>query len=308
MCFLRSVLCVVGLSAVIVHADSGADRIKSVYTRPLYAQPIATIIGTGTTSGWYQSARVDNEFGWGVALPISLIFLNKNDRQYSGTYTAEECVECGDYIAPTFFGTIAPPVLLSGGQIDPPFITGSPDVPKYTMVPFVTLQTMFSMYHTALTLRYIGIPEIGGFSFGFPGFGLQHDISHFLPPIPVSIAVAGNLTFLSANWKVSDVENVEGSLTLKGLSQFYGILAGTQLGYIEAFLELGWEHSYLKPGGDIYVYGEPQVATGAIPGRNGFRAALNVALPIEFNPVVGASGGAQFATLINVISFKSKRK
>ena len=327
-------------TASLLFANSEGETVKAFFERPLYAQPIATVLGTGATTGWYQSASVDEGFGWGVSLPISLIFINKSDRQYSDTYYDQactdcraqaaidpsvqcyECAECTDFIAPTFLGTIRTPNLTSSvisandefsinpyqyKEVDPPFVTGISEAAQYDVIPFATLQGMVSLYHTALTVRYIGIPKIGGLSFQLPGVGLQHDFTRFLPPMPLSLSAAGNVTFLNVSWKLRG-DNNEGTLTLNGVSNFIGLLAGSRLGAFDMFAELGWEHSYLKPGGDVHINGEALTFTKSIPGRNGFRCAINIALPVVYNPVVGLGGGAQFATQLTVLGVKSRKK
>lgn len=338
MRFFKNALVIAVLSACTVNAgDPASLTIEGIFNRPLYAQPVATLLGTGTNTGWYQSAAVGKEYGWGIALPVSLVFINNNDRQYEGTINdpvcvdcneraavtptvdCKECVECIDFVAPTLFGTIQTPgykisrLGLDGSvsgtkNIEPVFTNGVKEIAEFSLVPFATLQAMFSWNYTALTLRYIGIPSIAGFSFQFPGVGIQHDLSRFLPPFPVSLSVAGNITFLNFAWEIKDVKDAEGTLRLNGLSSFAGILAGSPLGFIEMFLEMGWEHSYLKPGGDTKVNGELLTTNQVIPGRNGFRAALNIALPIKYNPVVGGIAGAQFGTQVTLLSYKSKKK
>lgn len=338
MRFLRTAVCIAIGAITANSADSGAEIIKALFKRPLYAQPVATTLGTGSNAGWYQSASVGKDFGWGISLPVSLIFINKGDRQYSDTYTdqacvecrkqaavnpavnCQECVECTEFTAPTLFGTIHTPRLtesiidqqfnyatVPNGSVEPVFTTGVSSVAEYYLLPFASLQAMISWNYTALTLRYLGIPAIAGVSFQFPGVGIHHDLSRFLPPVPVSLSAAGNITFLNASWKIKDVNNVEGTLKLSGMSNFVGILAGMQFAFIETFLELGWEHSFLKPGGSVSVNGEQLTAEGVIPGRNGFRAALNISLPVKYNPVIGGIGGAQFGTQLNLLSFKSKK-
>jgi hypothetical protein len=199
------------------------------------------------------------------------------------------------------------------GQLAPeaPFSDGIKELSDVTLLPFLTVQAAFSMYYTQLTLRYMGVPSLSGVSFGFPGFGLQHDFHHFFPSLPVSLSLAGHITFLSASWKPG--EDVDGTLELSGLSSFIGILAGYKLTkFLEVFLETGWDNCSLAPSGKLTITGdngEKDVVEPhqTISGRNGFRMALNFSFPIHYNPVLGGFAGAQWGNVINVLSYKSNK-
>jgi len=95
------------------------------------------------------------------------------------------------------------------------------------------------------------------------------------------------------------------------MSAFAGILAGYKLKVIEFFLECGWEHSQLKATGDMTI--APSEAGGlsetihpslTLKGRNMFRAALNIAFPIGWMPVVGGNAGAELGNTVNILSYK----
>ncbi|MBN1306740.1 MAG: hypothetical protein JXA18_02395 [Chitinispirillaceae bacterium] len=313
------------------------NMFKAFEERPEYVRPFATILGSMTNAGWYQSASVGKDFSFGVALPISLMYLNNRDREYSGTYIDEGCrkcrereaecngcVECQKFTAPTVFGTIRTPeitrsiidlnfnVVTDTLPVDPPFSDGIEELTQIAGLPFLSLQTTFSIHYTAVTLRYMGIPAIPGTSLNFPGIGLQHDFQYLLPSLPVSLSVAANFTFLIislAPEEWTDDGTMSGNLSLNGLSNFLGILAGYKpVRFLEVFLETGWEHSFLKPSGTLIVNNETIKPSLTLKGRNGFRTALNIAFPIKYNPVIGGIGGAQFGYLVNLIGFKSRKK
>jgi hypothetical protein len=314
------------------------ETVKAFEKRPDYVKPLITSVGTMTNSGWFVGGENPKTFGYSISLPISLVYLNNNDRQYSGSFidsgcqecmkqkaaganvNCANCVECQQFTAPTIFGTIPIPNVYQSrldlhgnvnGKLaaDPPFSDGSADLNSTVLLPFATLQASFSYYYSELILRYIGIPSIAGISVQFPGIGLKHDFCHFIPMCPVSLSLAANFTFLSATWKPGG--NVQGSLQLSGLSDFFGMLIGYKAAkHLEVFLEGGWEHISMTPSGELHIIDEDNWVRPrtTITGRNGFRMALNVSFPITYNPVIGGIGGAQFGNLINVISFKSPRK
>ena len=313
------------------------ETIKAFESRPDYVRPFSTIVGSMTNSGWYQSASISKHFNFGVSLPISVIYLVNKDREYSGSYTdpncatcreqeaagasvnCRGCIECQQFTAPTIFGSIHRPnvvqyrILENGSvhdavPVDPPFSDGIEELNQIAGLPFATLQASFSLYHTELTLRYMGMPEIAGISLHLPGVGLRYDFQHFLPVVPVSLSLAANFTILTAAW-TPDEEDIEGTLKLNGLSNFLGIVAGYQpKQFLEIFLETGWEHSFLTPSGELTVKGDLVRPTKTITGRNGFRAALNIAFPIKYNPVIGGIAGSQFGYFINIFSFRSKKE
>ncbi|MBN1576153.1 MAG: hypothetical protein JW913_06370 [Chitinispirillaceae bacterium] len=312
------------------------DMLRAFEKRPEYVRPFATILGSLTNAGWYQSASVEKDFNFGIALPISVIYLNNRDREYSGAHIDEGCrkcrehgadcngcVECQEFTAPTIFGTIHTPQVTSSltdlnynvesdDTLSVRFSDGIEEFSQIAGLPFVTLQASFSAYYTALTLRYLGVPGIPGASFNLPGIGLQHDFQYLLSSLPVSLSLAANFTFLIVSmspgeWK--EVESTTGTLKLNGLSNFLGILAGYKpVKFLEIFLETGWEHSFLKPSGTLTINDETITPTIKLTGRNGFRAALNIAFPIKYHPVIGGIGGAQFGYLVNLIGFKSQKK
>ncbi|MFP4013982.1 MAG: DUF6588 family protein [Chitinispirillaceae bacterium] len=310
------------------------ETVKAFERRPQYVLPFATLLGEMTNSGWYQSASVDRLFGYNFSLPISLVYIGGKDRAYSGTYVDPACIQCReqassnasiesygckdrqDYTAPTIFGTIRTPVVYKyvigldysviDSLQDPTFSDGIEQLSNLSLLPFVTLQAGLSYYYTELKLRYLGMPSIGGISVHLPGFGIQHDFQYLLPDnLPVSLSLAANFTFLNVKWEPGD--DVTGTLSLSGLTNFLGVIGGYKLrDNIEVFLETGWQHSYMKPSGTLDVDGDIVEPTETITGRNAFKAALNVGFALGYHPVLGGTAGADFANTINILSYKSK--
>jgi hypothetical protein len=321
-----------------VWAGSITETVKAFESRPDYLRPFATIVGSLTNSGWSMSSFINKKFNFSVGIPISLIYLNNQDRQYSGSYTddgclacqkmkasnpavdCKNCVECQQFIAPTIFGSIRTPdvhrsiVNLQGNVIDTlppvdPFSDGIKELNAISVLPLLTLQTSFSYYYSEITLRYIGIPSMSGVSFQFPGIGLQHNFNRFFPSLPVSLSVAAHFTLVNASWAPTD--SVKGTLDLSGLSSFYGVLIGYKPAkFLEVFLETGWDNCFMKPSGEMIIIntGEKVLPNATFFGRNGFRAALNFSFPIGYNPVIGGFAGAQLGNVINILSYKSKNE
>ncbi len=330
------ILEIIIMIASFTFAGPVGETVKAFERRPDYVRPFASLLGTMTNSGWYQSASVDQQFGFNVSLPISLVYISGKDREYSGSYIdpsctacqeqaasnpaidCQDCIECQDYTAPTIFGTIRTPVVkkysmgldysILASQTDPTFSDGIEELANLSLLPFITLQAGFSYYYTEVKLRYLGMPSIAGISVNLPGFGIQHDFRYLLPDdLPVSLSLAANFTFMNVQWEPG--EDITGTLSLSGMTNFLGVLAGYRiLDNVEAFLETGWEHSYLKPSGRLDVEGDIVEPSETITGRNAFRAALNFAFALGYHPVLGGGAGVEFANNLNLLSFKSRAK
>ncbi|NLG17911.1 MAG: hypothetical protein GX556_11325 [Fibrobacter sp.] len=334
--FLMAVLA--GSLTVDSFAGVGSEIVDAFQKRPEYVQPFATSLGTLTNSGWYQSASVDKSFGFSISLPISVVYLGKKDRQYSGTHIDEgcreckeqqtqnpsidcqDCVDCQEFVAPTIFGTIPTPDTYNSyydlqynivGQLPDSIPFSDGQLSNLPVLPYLTLQAGFSFYYTELKLRYIGMPTIAGIGFHMPGFALQHDLQSILPKLPVSLSLAANFTFYSASWEPGD--DVKGKLALGGLSNFLGLVAGYRLkNIVEFFIEAGWDHSVLNATGEVEIssdaVSEMITLDTKIKGRNAFRSSLNIAFPIGYHPVISGGMGSQFSNTLNIFSFKSKAK
>lgn len=312
-----------------------ADAIKAFEDNADYVAPMATLFGSLTNSGWYQSAGVGGLFGFYLGLPISLAGISDDDRSYQGTWTDQGCVlfhEDGDnpaasgpdcpervsFTAPTLFGRMAAPDNLEtlydpntntiSGALEHPNHDGIPRLADFNWLPFVMPQLGMNFLHTELKLRYFILP-LGDFSFQAFGIGLQHDLDSFLPPLPVSVSVAGNFTRMSAEIKPGD--GVDGTLELSGISHFVGLLVGYDLlGMLEVFVEAGWEGATLETGGSLTITdvtpNEEVRPALKVEGRNGFRAALNLSFHFGYQAVVGQNVGANLGNHFNLLGYRLK--
>ncbi|MBN1761177.1 MAG: hypothetical protein JW863_22805 [Chitinispirillaceae bacterium] len=302
MRFPLKVLFLSGVTIFTLHAGRGSTTMHAINEQPGYMRPLATSIGTMTNSGWFQSASIDKEFGFGVALPISLIYIGSKDRTYTDSYT--DFTGTVNVAVPTIFGSEEKP-LIPGTT----FRAGLEEFRELSVIPYITVQTSFSFYYTELKLRYMGMPTIKKNGFHFPGIGIQHDFHYLFPSLPVAIALAGNMTFL--NTSLTPGDKLDGTLKTGGIAGFLGIVAGYRpIDNLEIFLETGWDHSHVSVKGDIVSTEdngwELIPVNNRIAGRNAFRAALNIAVPIKYHPVAGVIAGAQWGNLINLISYKSR--
>ncbi|MFW5960148.1 MAG: DUF6588 family protein [Chitinivibrionales bacterium] len=318
-------------------AGAVSETVEAFEETQEYVQPFASLLGTMTNTGWYQSASVSEDFSFYIGLPISITYISSKDREYSGTYYDETCQKCheyqeeGDniddagcrekqeYTTPTIFGSIKAPHstkylidndfnVVDSSRID--YSDGIDELADMNILPFATLMAGFSFKYTSLNLRFIGMPKIGGISVILPGFGIQHDLSSFLPEIPVDLSIGANFTIPVVSWEPG--ENVDGTMKIRGLSNFLGIIAGKDFGKTELLLECGWEHSFLKPSGKLTIHeddGSEDIVEPSkkFSGRNAFRLSLIASLDIGYNPFIGQSFGSEMRTDVGIISFRKRK-
>lgn len=304
---------------------------NSFNEHPEFVKPFVTVLGTLGNAGWYQSAKVGREFGFYVGMPISVVFLGNRDLAYDAEYiddgcricneTAEamggsvncrECQECREFTTPTIFGQSKGAIVQMatldqfGNVLTYEEMRFHGGLLKPVPMPFATLQTSVSMFHTELKFRYIGA-KVQGYGVRFLGAGVQHDLASFLPEIPVSLSLAMNYTLPILSWEPEESSST-GMLKLNGVSCFVGVLAGYRMSKFETFLEAGWEYSMLKTGGDLVIEGEPFEPGTMIVGRNAFRVGLNLSFLLGYNPVIGGMGGAQWGSTANIFGYKFERE
>jgi len=305
-----------------------------------YVKPFSTLYGSISNSGWYQSASVGKGFGFYIGMPLSITHIADDDRSLDSVYRDDGCVrahqlnptgitncrENAAYTSPTIFGRAAAPIMyrsvtdVNGNIFDTlniPLSTGMVDMARMNWIPFGMPQVSASFYHTEVKFRWLGIPEIKGVSFGMFGFGLQHDLASFLPRIvpnmPVNISLATNMTWLSSSFApgVFD-DSISGTVALNGFSHFLGIIVGyTYRGWVEAFLETGWEGSSIKTGGNLKINHITDPVENIRPrvtldGRNAFRAGINLTIHFGYNATVGQSMGANFGQSVDILSYRYK--
>jgi hypothetical protein len=295
-----------------------------------YIRPFSSIFGTLTNSGWYRSAGVDKNFGFYIGLPISITYVSEKDRSFDYTYVDEGCQECKKLngnsngcletqtiTVPTIFGREKAPSIKVVSAIDQNgnvtgyrnqyFSDGLEDVSQFRWLPSTSLQLGVSWYYTSLQFRFITVPtEV--LTLSMPAFSLQHDLKSILPNLPIHLSLAGNATIMNVTWKPND-ENIDGSIKLSGLTNFLGVLAGYQIGVFEAFLQTGWEHSFLKTSGNVTIEPDEVIKPSVkLVGRNAFRIGLNVAMNVGYTAVVGHSFGSEMNTTVNIFGYSYQKK
>lgn len=323
------------LASAPVRAASLDEVVKAFEKNEGYVQPFATLFGSMTNSGWYQSAAVGRGFGFYLGIPVNFTMLGDDDRTHEATWTdfgcvayhkdnpsgTQKCNETSTYTAPTVFGKGKGPQQYTS-VYDPvtktifdstvtPTNDGNATMASFNWFPFGEPQLGVSFFHTEAKLRYLAIP-LDLFSVSMPAFGLQHDFAWAMPNSPVHVSVAANWTLLSAEWTPG--ENIDGTLKLDGTSAFYGVLAGwTWKNWLEVFTEIGWETASIETSGSLTINDKdkvdpPQVINSnlTLDGRNGFRMAMNVAIHVGYDAVFGQNIGAQLGNQLGILAYRFK--
>lgn len=314
-------------------ATSLDDVVKEFEKSEGYVAPLATLFGSMTNSGWYQSAGVPRGFGFYLGLPINLTQISDEDREYEGSIPDNGCIlyhqdqpsgttpcpEKARYTGPTLFGKTNGPDVKThnynpnsntfSAETNNLTSDGDPTLASFNWLPFGMPQVSVSYFHTELKARYLALP-LDIFSVSLPGFGLQHDFAWAMPNSPVHASLAANWTFLSAEWTPG--KNIDGTLTLDGTSAFYGALVGwTWKNWLEVFGEIGYETATIETGGTLTINDKdtgPQVVKPnmTLEGRNGFRLSLNVAFHLGYDAVFGQNVGANLGNQVGILAYRFK--
>ncbi len=315
---------------VALAGQSAYTQAKFSYEEAGYDQPLATLLGTVLNSGWAQSSRVGRGFGIYLGIPVFLAYVSEADQYYTA-YRASGCAQsrlmgssipCNDpdylpYKVPTIIGpnsggrTYKEHILQNGEPSGQYYYTkiasGEEYFQGHTILPFLMPQMSLSFFFTEIKLRYLPVPISSlGVDGQFMGVGIQHDIASIFGRFPVDISLASSFNMWSFTWEPKDLG---GSITMDGITSFSGLVIGKRLGIFELFTELGWESSSLKVSGSIWEESSPGHDVNldvSVKGRNGLRAAFNMAVHFASNPVIGQQIGSQLGSQFNIFTLKKE--
>jgi len=323
---MKSFIRIATICAALFVAESSAlsslgSTLSAFESKPGYVRPLATTIGTLFNSGWINSARVGNGYGWSFALDIPVAYIGTDDQTYDFTYDTHcaslradnfNCPESKDIgvlkDVPTIFGGnttrefyvyrssfyvdgngtyIESIDSIPGGTAD----DGEKTIRKWVNIPFIIPEGSFSYWHTRGTLRGIYVPKISDFGGMYLiGLGLQHDFTRFLPP---QVSAKGFNTSVMANiaaWRIGyePSGDVVGTMAIKGNTSFSGLVVGWRWKKLEIFSELGYETAGFSSSGSLIDYSVATTDSSryinpdvSVSGRNNFRASINFALHLD---------------------------
>lgn len=273
--------------------------------RPGYVKPIIDNLGNVLNSNWYVSASVPQSFTFEAGLPISIISIGDDDRNY--TENAEFLGQSIAYETPTIFGDHR-----DMAQADDGRIYGNKTLNGLGLFTYPYIQLGASFYHARVVFRGMFLPSISELrKFNLFGFGLQYSFGHFfqymLPPAvqPLDVSIVFGYNTSGIGYRPEDYE---GELNLDVSTTNFAIVIGYKpVSFIEVMMSLGYQSAEMKSSG--HLRGAATIDPGiTVEGNNGFRFGLEVAFQLgkSFHPVVGFDYAGKSSFTTNVLYFKQQ--
>lgn len=234
----------------------------------LYAQPFATAFGTAMNSAGYHSASIADLFGFSISFQGMYILIPDDQLTYSPS------LPTGYTTGPTatIFGNKGSAYAGPAG-----YITTPPGVDVSAM-PMAIPQVSLSLMGTEVLLRYLPEIKLGNKNekLSMLGLGAKHNISRYIPLIPIDVAVQ----ILYNKLEITDL--------LKSKNLAFNAHASKTFGIFTPYFGLQYESSSLdityKINGDP-ASGDPALQTDrnvsvSLDGDNNFRATLGASLKL----------------------------
>lgn len=295
---------------------------ESVHARPGYVKPIIDNLGNVLNSNWYVSASVPQSLAVEFGLPVSVIFVGDDDRNYTETYTDPYTGVGFDYETPTIFGRHRD---MSPESQDPvAMFYGSKTLNGLGIFTYPYLQAGASFYHARIVFRGMVLPAISELrKFNLFGFGLQYSFGHFfqymLPPAaqPLDVSVVFGYNTSSIGYQP---DKYEGELDLDVSTTNFSFVFGYKpFDFFEVMMSLGYQSAEMKSYGHLLCvakeYGQPTAEYGAtinpditVKGNNGFRFGLEIAFQLgkTYHPVVGLDYAGKSSFTLNALYLRQQ--
>ena len=280
---MKNVILVIFLASILLSTTTQAQVGVKLNNLPPnevtdYLKPLSTWFGTYFNSGTYYDASVPNFFGFKFSIVGSYVMIPddqktfKPDPQLNGVTNVEPTA--------TVFGNRASYYLRSDG-----FYT-YPAGLSLNAVPFGIYQFSGSTLNTELMIRFFPKVKFGDAKVGIFGFGLKHEISSYIPLLPLDVSVQFLYNNFDFEYVGDDFENytkiksnnfafnVHASKTFAGIFIAYG---GLQ--YETTSMDLGY---YFEDPNNLYAGIGNKNNNLTIDGDNNFRLTLGAALKLGF--------------------------
>lgn len=241
-----------------------------------YSKPLATFLGTYFNSGAYYSADLPTTFQFKFSIIVMYSFISDGQKTftpnpglegYNTTKTTSTIVgEKGSY------------------YIGPGGFLAYPGGLNINSVPSGIYQAAGSIYGTELMLRFFPKIKISEVKTGVWGVGLKHDISQWIPGIPVDLAVQ----LLYNNFGV-EYDGDDPTSYIKMDSKNYAINAHASKTFSEMFIVYGglqYESSsmdleyFFKDFNKLYPTIKDTRQSTTVDGDNVFRVTAGGAIKL----------------------------
>ncbi|MEE9431853.1 MAG: DUF6588 family protein [Melioribacteraceae bacterium] len=249
------------------------DRFQSLLETDLekFAQPLATSIGVGFNSGNYHDAYVPKIFGFSIGIRGMLMLVP--DEQL--TFTPEGL--------PEFYSSDEETATIFGGKgtayAGPLGYMTYPAGINKNYFPLATPQVSVSAFGTELMVRFLPEIQVGDENLKLFGFGIKHNISQYIPLIPIDIAIQ----YTNNTFSVTNIVEVKSSA--------FNIHASKSFAVVTVYGGLQYETSTLNLE---YTYKDEK---GTSPDLDGKQFTLNFEGDNSIRATVGAALNLAFLTL-----------
>ena len=293
---------------------------ESANGRSGYVKPIIDNLGNVLNSNWYISASVPQSFTFEAGLPLSIVTIGDDDRNY--TESVDFLGQRIDYELPTIFGDHRN---MSPESTDPVNVAyGSKTLNGLGVFAYPYLQLGAGFYHARAVLRMMYLPAISELKkFNLFGLGFQYSFGHFfqymLPPAaqPLDVSIVFGYNNSTIAYQPDDYE---GQLGLDISTTNFSIVIGYKpFDFFEVMMSLGYQSAEMKAYDQLICvakeYGVPTAEYGktinpdlTVKGNNGFRFGLEVAFQLgkAFHPVVGFDYAGKTSFTTNVLYFRQQ--
>jgi hypothetical protein len=232
-----------------------------------YAKPLVTTLGVSMNSGGYYTASIPSLFGFALSFRGMYVMIPDDQKSFTpqllNGYSA-------DKKTPTIWGE------KSGAYYAGPegYITMPPGLSQ-NAVPLGYPQIAVSLLGTEVMLRYLPTIDISDQnSVSMFGIGVQHEISNYIPLLPVDVAAQ----ILYSTFKITNLVDVSNFAFNVHASKTFGVFTpyfGLQLESTK--VDITYD---IKADPNNPLLTQDQKVTVSINGDNTFRATLGGSLKL----------------------------
>ena len=275
-----------------------------------YMAPGMKALGYGVNSGWYNTAKPHEKFGFDITFSYVNAIAPEEDKtfEFDPSEYLNTTLGSGTSTLPTIMGVISTSNLdysvpagqpvYSGTYTSPDGVAGdleSLTITSNTALPVPIVQVGVGLFKgTEIKVRWLPVISRDGFGFKYFGIGGLHSISQWIPvfkDMPVDISAFLGWTTISADYIIPDNSPIVGpgdnARATADVSTFtYQLIASAHVSVITGYIGLGMDNfkTNFKMLGDYHVdpavtYTDPIDIT--VSGSGGFRTSFGARLKLS---------------------------
>jgi hypothetical protein len=293
-----TILLVVAMLFPVGNAQAGDPTLESVLAQfnseaaKGYFQPFADFVGANMNAGFFHSAAIPTT-GFHIALDIVAMGSSVGDDAKSYTVKAPAGFSPGEFTTATIFGGKAS-VITDANNPSIHYRGVSDGIFNTTLFPLATPQLRIgSLYGTEAVIRFVPIPETGGFpKTTMFTIGARHSVSQYIPDVPLDLAAG----IFYSKYTSGDLMDVTGFA--------FGVHASKSFEILTVYGGLESENSQMNlKYTDPNTPGAPPAVDINLDGVNTFRFTVGAGISLgvfgffadaNFGSVTNFSGGISF--------------